>query len=132
MVMSTQIAVVPREFRAVHDQLARWRRTRRPGMPIPAPLWAAIAAVARRHGATRTAHALGLDSHKVKTVMDAGGCPLPAPAQPAFVEVVAPPVSGSACVLEVDGPRGGRLRVQVTGHALPDLVALSRVVWSAE
>jgi hypothetical protein len=62
--MSTQIAVVPREFRAVHDQLARWRRTRRPGMPIPAPLWAAIAAVARRHGATRTAHALGLDSHK--------------------------------------------------------------------
>lgn len=123
--MSTQIAGVPREFRAVYDQLTRWRRTRRPGMPIPAPLWAAIAAVARRHGATRTAHALGLDSHKVKTVMDAGG-------PPAFVEVVAPPVSGSASLLEMEGPRGGRLRLQITGQALPDLVALSRVVWSAE
>lgn len=130
--MSTQIAGVPREFRTVYDQLTRWRRTRRPGMPIPAPLWAAIAAVARRHGATRTAHALGLDSHKVKTVMDAGGRPRPAAGPPAFVEVVAPPVSGSASLLEMEGPRGGRLRLQITGQALPDLVALSRVVWSAE
>jgi hypothetical protein len=105
--MTTQMSAVPSELQAVHRQLARWRRTRRPGMPIPAPLWTAIAAVARRHGATRTAHALGLDSHKVKTVMDTGGRPRPAREPPAFVEVVAPPVSGSACLLEIEGPQGG-------------------------
>ena len=128
--MPTQWSVVPSEFRVVHEQLARWRRTRRSGMPIPAPLWAAIAAVARRHGATRTAHALGLDAHKVKTLMDPAGRTGPTLGRPAFVEVVPPPASGSVCVLEVEGPQGGRLRLQVTGQGLPDLVALSRVVWS--
>lgn len=130
--MATQMSVVPSEFQAVHGQLARWRRTRRPGMPIPTPVWAAIAAVARRHGATRTARALGLDSHKVKTLLNAADRPSSAPGRAAFVEVVPAPASGSACVLEVEGPRGGRLRLQVTGQGLPDLVALSRVVWSAE
>lgn len=129
---NTLPTVVPAELQELQNRFTRWRRTRRPGTPIPPALWAAVIGVAHRYGATRTARVLGLDSHKVKTLMDASDRPQPAAARPTFVELVAPPAGGRACLLEVEGPRGGRLRLQLTSQELPDLVALARIMWSPD
>ena len=49
-----------------------------------------------------------------------------------FVELTPLPVPTHACdcVIEIEAPGGGRMRVQVKGMADP--VALGRVVWSGE
>ena len=122
---------IPTQLQRVHRQFEQWRRIRRPGTPIPRPLWTAAVAVARQYGLSRTAHALHLDSHKLKTMADASSSVPCAPASPTFVEVPAPlpPADGCECTVELEGPHGGRLRVVLRGASPPDLVPLSRVVW---
>jgi len=120
------------EFHDLHLRFAQWRRTRRAGTPIPPVLWRAAVAAARRHGVSRTARALHLDAHKLKTMMETPVPAWPGVASTSFVELIAPTVHGGMCVLEVEGPRGGRLRLQLTGQGLPDVVALSRVIWGSE
>jgi hypothetical protein len=130
MAMKVSLAPVPHDLQEVRRQFEQWRRARRPGTPIPAPLWAAAVAVGRRHGVNRTAGALHLDSHKLRLMADAlasGQRPI---VPPTFVEMPAAPLSaGCECTVELEGPRGGRLRIAVRGAAPLDVVALSRVVW---
>jgi hypothetical protein len=46
-----------------------------------------------------------------------------------FVELLAPPAgSGGDFTIEIEGRHDGRLRVQLRGAPVPDLVALSHVV----
>lgn len=124
------LSPVPTQLHTVHRQFEQWRRTRRSGTLIPPPLWAAAVAVARRQGISRTARALYLDSHKLKTMADASGGVHCAPASPTFVEVPArPPADGCECTVELEGPHGGRVRVVLRGVSPPDLVWLSRVAW---
>jgi hypothetical protein len=133
MVTKLVLASPPTKLQAVSRQFEAWRRVRRPGTPIPPALWNAAIAVARRHGVTRTALALHLDSHKLKTLADAPshGAEGPGGGAPTFVEM--PPIpfapAGPECTIELEGPRGGRLRVALRGGIPPDLVALTRVVW---
>jgi hypothetical protein len=100
---------------------------------FPDRLWASAVAVARTHGVSRTARVLHLESQKLKHLVT-GASPGPqASTAPAFVELLAPAAAGSGeCTVEVEGPRGGRLRVQLRGAPVPDLVALTRIVWSPE
>jgi hypothetical protein len=133
MTMATKhvLASRPAEVQAVSRQFDAWRRVRRPGTPIPPALWQAAVAVARRHGVTWTARALHLDSHKLMTLTTAqSGGPRPA-AVPTFVEMPALPLASPSpdCTIELEGPRGGRLRLALRGAAPPDLVALTRAVW---
>lgn len=132
--MSTESrALAPRDLQAVGRQFEQWRRTRRPGTLIPASLWAAAVAVGRRHGFNRTAGALHLDSHKLR-VMANGTALVPPPiVSPAFVELPSVPRGdGGECTVEMEGPRGGRLRITLRGAATMDVVALSRIVWGGE
>jgi hypothetical protein len=95
---------------------------------MPAALWAAAVALARRHGLYPTARALRLDYGALKKRLDAAGAGR-APS-PAFVELpAARPTGLGACVIELDGPRGGRMRIEVPGATLADLVALTQVAW---
>lgn len=130
MTAHLSLAAISPELRTVHRQFEQWRRVRQSGDRIPDRLWAAAVAVARTHGVSRTARLLHLESRKLKHLMR----PEPAtPAAPAFVELLAPTAAGSGeCTVKVEGPRGGRLRVQLRGAPVPDLVALARIMWSPE
>ena len=122
---------VPVAMEKVRGRLERWRRGRAyRRSPIPAALWAAAVTVARRHGLYPTARTLHLDYTALKTHLqsaDERGLTL---ASPTFVELAPLPVATTLydCVIEIEAPSGGRMRVQVKG--VPDLVALSRTVWS--
>jgi hypothetical protein len=127
--MRVRSAPMPIATERVRQRFERWRRTRTPGRsPIPDALWAAAVALAREHGLYATSRLLRLDYTALKKRMPAGD-EIVAPA-PTFVELTPAPGPCAACVIEIEGPRGGRMRVQLPGVTLPDLVALTRVVWS--
>jgi hypothetical protein len=49
---------------------------------------------------------------------------------PRFIELMAPTVAGIAeCVVELEGA-GRRMRIQMKGMGVAELVGLSRMVWS--
>lgn len=111
-------------------RIARWRETRSyRGAPMPAVLWAAAIALARQHGLYTTARALRVDYGALKTRLstaEAGRVP-----SPAFVELpAARPTGLGPCVIDLEAPRGRRMRIEVTGVTVADLVTLTQVAWS--
>jgi hypothetical protein len=130
--MSTRkTPVVPVGMRQTRRRLERWRVTRRAGMPLPEKLWAAAAKLAQRHGVYPTARALGLEYNKLKRLSQSADLTQKALPSPAFVELIAPqPAGGSECRIEMEGPGGGRLKIELPAMASADLVVgLCRVVW---
>ena len=95
---------------------------------MPAALWAAAVVLARQHGLYPTARALRLDYGALKKRLDAAGAgraPLPA-----FVELpAARPTGLGPCVIKLEAPRGRRMRIEVTGVTVADLVTLTQGAW---
>jgi len=113
-------------------RIARWRE-RRPyrGAPMPAALWAAAVALARQHGLYPTARTLHVDYGSLKKRLDAAGAGrVPSPA---FIELpAARPTGLGPCVIDLEGRRGRRLRIEVAGVTVADLVTLTQVAWGRE
>jgi hypothetical protein len=110
-------------------RIAGWRemRTHR-GVPMPAALWAAAVALARQHGLYTTARTLRIDYGSLKKRLDsAGSGRIPSPT---FVELAAARPTGlGPCVIDLEARHGRRLRIEVTGVTMADLVLLTQVAW---
>jgi hypothetical protein len=113
-------------------RIARWRETRAyRGAAMPAALWTAAVALARQHGLYTTARALRVDYGSLKKRVGAAGAGRVI--APAFVELPATPPNGlGACVIELDGRQDRRLRIEVSGVTMADLVLLTQAAWSGE
>ena len=111
-------------------RIARWRETRPyRGAAMPAALWAAAVALARQHGLYTTARTLRIDYGSLKKRLDpTGRGRVPSPA---FVELptAARPTGLGPCVIDLEASRGRRLRIEVTGVTMADLVMLTQVAW---
>jgi hypothetical protein len=118
---------VPACVEATRERFEKWRSERPSNAsPIPADLWAAAARCARQFGYYRTAQVLGLDSGKLKRQAKALG-KRPRKSVPGFVELVAPGRGALAeCVLELENRAGAKLRIELRGSAIPDLIDLAR------
>ena len=108
-------------------RITRWRATRTyRGAAMPAALWGAAIVLARQHGLYTTARALRIDYGSLKKRLDAAGAG--DGIAPAFVEL--PPAGRPGglgpCVINLQVPRGGRMRIEVTGVTVADLVTLTR------
>jgi hypothetical protein len=127
---------VPDSMRGIHGRFARWRKSHAGRLPIPQPLWAAAAEVARENGVFRTAKVLSLEYGKLKRLATeshpAGRRTARLSAPPAaFVELLTPGTGGGMeCLIELEGPRG-KMRIQWKGNSTPDLAGLSRVLWES-
>jgi hypothetical protein len=113
-------------LRQTRQRITRWRETRtHRGAPMPATLWAAAVALGRQHGLSTTARTLRLDYGSLKKRLDrAKGGRVSAPA---FIEL---PAAGlGPCVIDLAAPRGRRLRIEVTGVRMADLVLLAQAAW---
>ena len=142
--------VEPADLPALRRQFRVWRARKRSGEAIPRNLWQGAAALARRHGASRIALALGLDSHKLKQ-MSLGRWPVrgskrvgaqravqgkPSVAAVAadarFIELKSPAVSSGSrdgeAVVEIVAADGARitLRLKDSSPALLGLMAALR------
>ena len=103
-----------------------WRNNRRGKARIPAELWSAAVAVARKEGLNRTARELHVAWDDLKRHMAIIREVPRQPGLPAFVELVAPQAASlPECVIEVEG-RGGKLRIQLRGASASYLATLSR------
>ncbi len=126
---------VPADLQELSGRFEDWRRTRRGKAPIPEPLWAAAAELARSHGVCQTAQVLRLEYKKLKRLTDGEAVGKPvrrrrALAAATFMELAPPPTAAAECVIELEGPRG-KLRIQWKGATAPDLAGLSRVLWES-
>ena len=126
--MATEPADIPHGMRRVYRRFERWRSAHTGRLPIPEPLWASAAEVAREHGVFHTAKVLRLEYGKLKRMVQSAR-PMAKTAAPEFVELVAPQTGGlSECLIELEGPHG-KMRVQWKGATAPDLAGLSRALW---
>jgi len=121
---------LPNDLLRARNRFLAWR-SRRTGRRIPPPLWALAVRLARRHGVSRTAAALGLDYHCLKKLVEASSSEPPSNG-PAFVELPTPILVSRQCVIELDNGAGLTRRVQLLGYDAADLAALAHTFWDAE
>ncbi len=123
----TDLAITADPLRA---RITDWRETRRSrGGAMPATLWTAAVALAQQHGVAPTARVLGIDYAALRRRVATASQPGPG-VGPTFVEWGAvAPLGLGACVIAVDGRRGRRLRLEVSGLHVSDLVAFVQATW---
>jgi hypothetical protein len=112
------------------DRIQAWRRERKGGGRIPQTLWAMAGRLAKAHGVSRTAAALGLDYYSLKKRAEAAAAQ-PHSSSPTFVELTPPAMVGKQCRLELDNGSGATMRVHLVGYDAADVEALSRSFWNA-
>jgi hypothetical protein len=120
---------LPSDLERGRDRFQAWRRQRQGRGRIPGALWALAVQLANVHGVHRTAAALGLNAHSLKTRAEAL-TRQPQASPPALVELPAPVPVGKQGVFELDNGAGATLRVRLIGYAA-DVEALARGFWDA-
>ncbi len=142
---------LPARLEALRRRFERWRGIRKARSPIPDPLWAGAVKLVGTYGLCRTARTLRLDYYSLKKRVEAASivghgrptstgarrrCPVDARAVAAagsdgatFVELPSPAYPSGECLVELENPAGGKMRVHLKGVALPDLTVLTRSFW---
>ena len=135
--LPTPIAI-PAELKELSHQIEQWRSTRPHRMQMPEPLWTFAANLAARYSVAQVSRFLRLDYYSLKErVQPEERHPIRVSESrssgPTFIELLsltAPAVS--ECSIELEHPRGQRMRIHVRGAALPDLAALTRTFWGVK
>jgi hypothetical protein len=102
---------------------------------LPEVLWDAAVTAARECGLNRTARTLRLDYYSLKKRVETAnhGGPPRQGINPQFVEFVpSAPNFFPECTMELEHPRGTKMRIHLKGAGAPDLVDLTRAFWSSE
>ncbi len=102
-------------------------------MAMPEPLWTLAANVAKKHGLARVARFLRLDYYSLKERVEnlEQDSSATSVAKSAFIELQPLPVNPvSECTIELEHPRGHRMRIHLKAAPMPDVTALSRTLWN--
>jgi len=136
----------PARLEGTRRRFERWRATREGRACIPERLWALAVKAARRYGVSQASRVLRLDYYSLKKRVEATGwsgevveggsghAPERAPGA-GFIELATPASAGippsivPECCLELEDPRGVKMRIHLKGASAPDLAALSRSFW---
>jgi hypothetical protein len=121
---------IPLEMEQARQELDAWRSTHRPRCRIPESLWKRAAELASQHGLYLTSRTLRVDYTRLKKLVQPTSPERKTAQLPRLIELMAPTVAGIAeCVVELEGA-GRRMRIQMKGMGVAELVGLSRMVWS--
>ena len=128
---------LPAELESGRRQFEQWRRGRKLHAPIPEWLWARAVKLADKYGVSRTARILRVGYYSLQERVErARACsPTSSPtgSEAAFLELAVPSAAGRGeCILEWEEPTGAKMRIQLKGVQVPDLVALSRSFWEGQ
>ncbi len=130
--MAKRASGVDKGLERARSEFEAWRAKRPRGARIPERLWTLAVELARDHGVSATALALGLDYYSLHSRLET--CTLASPQDPtmrgSFLEIPFPvPSPGLACVLEFEDGRGARLHLELERLAPGELEALVLAVW---
>ena len=136
---------LPARLEAGRRRFELWRRTREDRSRIPDPLWNSAVKLSATYGIHRTAKTLRLNPDSLKKrVASANGDGSLGQRKPrqktagqeaatAFVELVS--TEGACppeCIVELEHPRGAKMRIHAKGNPIPDVVtAVSQVFFGA-
>jgi hypothetical protein len=121
---------IPLEIKQARQELEAWRSTHRPRCHIPDSFWKRAAELATEHGLYLTSRTLRVDYMRLKKRVQPPNRERKTTELPRFIELMAPAAAGIAeCVVELEGA-GRRMRIQMKGLGVAELVGLSRMVWS--
>lgn len=126
--MPRSIRTLPSPLTRAAKRFEKWRKTRtKPG--IPAPLWRLATGLGLKYGVNKTATTLRLDYYDLKRrVESASGTPAAAATKAAFVEVVpATPAPTSECLVELENPRGMKMRIHLKVAGVAEIAALGQL-----
>ena len=127
---SADASAIPPDMEQARQELEAWRSTHPPRCHIPDSLWKRAADLASQHGLYLTSRTLRLDYMRLKKLVQPTSPERKTAQMPRFIELMAPTVAGIAeCVVELEGA-GRRMRIQLKGMGVAELVGLSRMVWS--
>lgn len=126
--MAQESASYQEDVERLRLRFMEFRKTHAVRSRLPEDLWAAAAKLARRDGIEETARVLEVDRPSLRKWTDRfeprAQAKLPntpirrsarkkVPAAPAFVELVAESTSATSCLVEVESPKGGKLRLEL-------------------
>lgn len=119
----------------VKPSLAAWRLQRRHREAIPETLWRMVAPLARAHGVSPVARALGINytTLKKRTLVEANGVTRPVEKQTAFIEVpMATPGPLSTCqwTIELEDRQGAKLTLRLAQAESTTALELAQGLWS--
>jgi len=142
--MAQETALYRDEVEQVRRRWAEWRSTHAVRSRLPEELWAAAAELVQRDGIDATARALDVDKPSLRKWAGRLNPARPQPvrkesqhkqkanAVPTFVELLASG-SGTAttCMVEVESPRGAKLRLELKGMQARELAEMIRAFATA-
>ena len=123
------------QVKAVERQVTHWRRTRRKRSPMPPALWDAAVSLARTHGVSAIARALGLSYGTLKQRVEQtpGGGSLGRREETGFVEIPAAQLVSSfeaaSAVVEFSGSDGAKLVIRLRDEGHLDVLSLADLFW---
>lgn len=119
------------DLEQLRHRFEEFRATRSGRLRFPEALWTAAAEAAKRHGVNRTAQVLRLEYGGLRKRVENQAKPKAKgreSEQPNFLEFIArgaKPVTN--CTVEVESPRGGKLRMELKGVAASEIAQLIQV-----
>ena len=121
---------VPARLAIARRRIEQWRR-RQPGRKrLPQELWSKAVTLAQTYGLHRTARTLGLKYDSLKKHLKAAGTDAskPVEAKPDFIELLPRQTIPSPieCVIELEDGDGVKMRMQLKGVGVSELVSFAR------
>ena len=121
---------VPAEVEELRQRLNAWRQKPDREKRLPELLWEEAVGLARSHGVSLVAVALGLSYTALKQRSGASTKSLAVRTQPAFVEVgMVGPAVRSECLVELQDGSQCRMNIRLEAGATGALVALAQAFW---
>jgi hypothetical protein len=124
-----EASAIPPDMEQARQELEAWRSTHRPRCHIPDSFWKRAAELATEHGLYLTSRTLRVDYMRLKKRVQPPNPERKTTELPGFIELMAPTAGIAECVVELEGA-GRRMRMQMKGMGVAELVGLSRMVWS--
>jgi hypothetical protein len=140
--MAQETVLYRDDVEQLRRRFAEWRGTHSVRARLPEELWAAAAELAQRDGMDATARALGVDKPSLQKWADRlrpqrQPRPRRSPpkrrgnAMPAFVELLTSGSGATSCLVEVESPQGGKLRLELKDIETRQLAELIRTFATA-
>jgi hypothetical protein len=142
--MAQETALYRDDVEQVRRRWAEWRSTHAVRSRLPEELWAAAVELVQRDGIDATARALDVDKPSLRKWAGRLNPARPQPTRrksqpkqktndlPAFVELLASGSgTGTSCLVEVESPRGAKLRLELKGIQASELAELIRAFAAA-
>ena len=120
-------------LKEVQEQFRNWRKTRKKRTSIPKDLWQAAVDLTQYYPIYTVSKSLGLSYTDLKKRIQASRkdvCSSPTPMM-SFVELDLKETIPGRCVIEMETPRGARLKMDFMGKVGIDLLKLAKAFWSA-